>query len=182
MKFFEGQEFNNLARKMKNGDPGAAEKLYEKLFHKVYGFCMNRVSSKTVAEDITQDIFVKLVEKISFFDESRGNFLVWFWQVARNTVTDHYRKGKDIAFSDVSDETLEEKSSISAHEKLDYKIELEKIGFFINSMNPEDQELFNLRFVAGLTYREIAGVLGRSEGSLRVAISRLKSKVKRKFA
>lgn len=181
MNLFESQEFNNLARKMKKGDRATAEKLYEKLFDKVFGFCINRVSSKTIAEDITQDIFLKLVEKINFFDESRGNFLVWFWQVARNTVTDHYRKGKDIAFSDVTTEVLESKSAVNTHEKLDYKIELEKIGFFIDSMSQEDQELFNLHFIAGLSYREISSILGRSEGSLRVAISRLKLKVRKKF-
>lgn len=182
MKFLEGREFNQLAVRMKKGDSEAASKMYEKLFDKVFGFCMNRVSSKPLAEDLTQDIFLKLVSKIESFDHKKGNFIVWFWQLARNTVTDHYRKARDISFSDTSEEALDLKSAIETHKNLDAKLELEKVTQFLDSATSDERELFNLHFVAELDYREISEVLGKSEGALRVAVNRLKNKVKKKFA
>lgn len=176
---FEKDALTKLAVRAKNGDLLAAEKLYEELFDKVFGFCMNRTSNRTVAEDLTQDIFLKLVDKINTFDEAKGNFLVWFWQLARNTLTDHYRKAKDINFSEIEEEKMEKITPIVHPERVEYKIEFDRVKSFVDTLSAEERELFELHFVADMRYKDISALTKKSEGSLRVAVNRLKEKVKK---
>lgn len=181
MRLFNGKnpDFDALAKRLKKGDTKAGAALYEDLVDKVFGFCMNKVSNRTVAEDLTQDIFLKLVDRIETFNEKKGNFLVWFWQLARNTVTDHYRKKRETQFSDIDEGVIENlPSSQSTSANIENKIEVEKLNRLLGSLAPEDKELFELHFISDLTYKDIAQVLGRSEVALRVAVSRLKQKIK----
>ncbi len=177
---FDKNNFNRLAREMRNGDRKATETLYENLINKVFGFCLSRVRSKATAEDLTQEIFMKLVEKIELYDNKKGDFVVWFWQLARNTIIDYYRRGKETSFSDLEneEESLEAKTSYSPGAAFDNQLQKEKIEMLLDSFTEDEQELFRLRFLSELSYKEIAKILNKSEGSLRVAINRLKKKIK----
>src|SRR3989344_1603560 len=180
--FLEEFELNRLPRRMQKGDRDAAEKLYAKLSDRVYGFCMNRVGNPHLAEDIMQDIFVKLVEHVEAFERGKGTFSAWFWQLARNTVIDHYRKKRETAFSDMPDGTVEASATHEPHEFLNHKWEYERVRGALKTLDREEQELLELRFVVELSYKEIASVLGKSEGALRVATNRLKSKIRTSLA
>jgi len=185
---FIHDRFERLAARMQQGDERAARELYDELLRKVYGFCMARVSDRAVAEDLTQDIFLKLVSHIAQFDSSKGRFLVWFWRLARNTVIDHYRRGKEMVFSDLphSEEDQNPEESLAWVEgperETERQLTLGHVNVFLAKLDQEEQELFRLRFVAELSYREIADILGRNEGALRVATSRLKKKINHHFS
>jgi len=181
-RIFGQDELTKLAVKAKKGDALAAEKLYEKLFNKVFGFCMNRTSNRAVSEDLTQDIFLKLVDKIETFDERKGNFLVWFWQLSRNTVTDYYRKIKETNFSDIEEERLEKLSPTTDYQNLDHKIEFDRVRVFIGDLSDDEKELFELHFVADMKYSDIEKILNKSGGALRVAVSRLKQKIRKNLS
>lgn len=179
MKFlFEEGKLNRLAERMKRGDAEAAEKIYEAMAHKVFGFCMNRVANPVIAEDLSQDIFLKLIGRIETFDASRGSFSVWFWQLARNIVIDHYRAKKEQPFTDIGDETIERSATYDPRRDLERKWEYEQIKNLMQQFTPEEQDLFEMRFVVELPYNDIARVLGKSEIALRVAASRLKQKIR----
>lgn len=178
--FFDERELDRLAKRMQRGDSQAAALLYDRLAQKVFGFCMNRVGNRSVAEDLTQDIFLKLVRKIDTFDAKRGRFAVWFWQLARNTVTDYYRERKEMAFADLGDERLEVVAGTVSHGGED-RWQLEQVRRTMQSFTSEEQELFELRFVADLSYQDIARLVGKSEGALRVAVNRLRSKLQSHF-
>ncbi|MBI3589251.1 MAG: sigma-70 family RNA polymerase sigma factor [Candidatus Liptonbacteria bacterium] len=179
---FEKDAFTKLALKAQRGDTSAAEKLYEELFDKVFGFCMNRTSNRATSEDLTQDIFLKLVDRIETFDNQRGSFLVWFWQLARNTITDYYRKSKEINFSEIEEEKIEKISPIIDQGNLDNKIEFARVQSFIGSLSKEEKELFELHFVADLKYEDISKMLNKPSGTLRVSVSRLKQKIRNNLA
>jgi RNA polymerase sigma-70 factor, ECF subfamily len=169
-----------LAVRMKKGDRKAAAELYDDMAPKAYGFFFARTGRKEVAQDLSQDIFLKLVEKIGYFDETRGNFVVWFWQVARNTLVDHYREKKAVAFSSFEENEVEAFSQEEMPD-LDGKLEYQKMQRFLKTLGDEERELFELRYVAETPYRDISKILGKSEGSLRVAALRVKEKIKREL-
>ncbi len=179
---FAADNLTRLATDLKKGNNRAAEKLYEELFSKVFGFCMNKCSNRSVAEDLTQDIFLKLVDRIQTFDPQKGNFLVWFWQLARNTVTDYYRKQKEVHFSDLEEAKIEKSAGQLSVESLDSKIEIKRIKDFLNTISSDERELFELHFVADLKYKDISKILSKPEGNLRVAVSRLKEKIQRNLS
>jgi RNA polymerase sigma-70 factor (ECF subfamily) len=183
---FEKKLFNRLAKKMQKGDKKAAEEIYNKLIKRVYGFCVSRIYDKTIAEDLTQEIFMKVVSKVETYDSNRGDFVNWFWQLARNTLIDYHRQKKTILFSDIKEQNKdgEEFEVIEIeHPEIDYdkRFEIEKIKKFLQSLTIEDQELFQLRFLAELSYTEISKILDKNEGALRVSISRIKKKIKENF-
>src|SRR5690348_15837708 len=97
--FKDKDRLTALAVRMRKGDRRATAALYDELGSKAYGFFFSRTGKKEIEEDLTQDIFVRLVEKIGAFDESRGRFVVWFWQMARNMLIDYYRTKKETPFS-----------------------------------------------------------------------------------
>ncbi len=180
IKFAHLDRLTTLAMRMKKGDRKAAEALYTELMPKTYGFFFARVGKREIAEDLSQEIFLKLVEKIGSFDESRGRFTVWFWQMARNALVDHYRAKKEAVFSGFDDEVVAS-FAIAEIPPLDEKMLHDSLKLFLKTLAAEEQELFELRYVAELSYREIAPMLGKSESSLRVMAFRLKEKMKKAF-
>lgn len=177
---FKNDELTALAVRMKKGDRKAAVKLYDELFPKAYGFFFTRTGHREVAEDLSQDIFLKLAEKVGSFDEARGRFAVWFWQMARNMLVDHYRSKKEMTFSQFEEETVE---AMAVHEMpdIDSRLRYGKVQHFLRNLSEDEQELFELRYVAEMPYREIAELLEKSEGALRVAALRIKEKIQQQF-
>ena len=163
---------------MKKGDRKAAVRLYDELGAKVYGFFFARTGAREIAEDLSQDIFVRLVEKVETFDEAKGRFTVWFWQMARNMLIDHYRAKKETPFSKFEENEVEA-MSVTEMPDIDGRLAYRKVQHFLKTLSDDEQELFELRYVADISYREMSVILGRSEGALRVASLRIKEKIKR---
>ena len=169
-----------LAVRMKKGDRKAAAALYDELLPKAYGFFFTRTGRRETAEDLSQDIFMKLVEKVSYFDETRGRFVSWFWQMAHNMLIDHYREKKEAAFSSFEEYEVEA-MAVTEMPDIDDRLRYREVQKFLATMTEDERELFELRFVAGLAYKDIAHMLGRSEGALRVATLRIKEKIQKEL-
>ncbi len=170
-----------LAIRMKRGDRRAASALYDNLLPKVFGFLFVRTARREVAEDLSHDVFVRLIEKIGAFDERRGSFPVWFWQMVRHMLVDFYRKKQEAVFSNFGDDEAEALALAVPGEDLDEKMKYEKLTIFLKTLTPDERELFEYRYVVQMAYREIAELTGRTEGSLRVATLRIKEKIKKEL-
>lgn len=180
-KIMKKDRLTELAVRMKKGDRRAATELYDELLPKVYGFLYTRTSKKEVAEDLAHDVFIKLIEKIDAFDEKKGVFVVWFWQVVRRMLIDFYRKKQETPFSRFEPDEVEAMSIDDHPPAVDEKMRYEKVSNFMKTLSEDEQELFEYRYVAEMSYSEIAELTGKSEGSLRVASLRIKGKVKEQF-
>ena len=171
---------DRLAAKMKKGDRAAAGALYDELAAKVYGFIYARTGKRESAEDLSQEIFLKLIDRIGEFDGEKGRFVSWFWRMARNTLIDHYRRRDAVPFSQFGDEEV---AGMAVTEMPDADIALSsrRLHAVVGTFTPDERELFELRFVAELSYKDIAEVMERPEGTLRVAALRLKEKIRKEF-
>lgn len=169
-----------LALRMKRGDRAAAAKLYDELLPKVYGFLFTRTGKQEVAEDIAQDVFVKLIEKIDGYDEKRGAFVVWFWHMVRNMLIDYYRKKHETPFSHFAEGEVETMAVAFEAPDVDAKVRHEHVFAFLATLSAEERELFEYRYVAEMSYGDIAELVGKSEGALRIAALRIKEKIKKK--
>ncbi len=69
-------------------------RMYEEWFPKVYNYIFYRLLSKELTEDIVSDVFLKVVSHLSRFDPAKASFGTWIFTIARNTLTDFYRKSK----------------------------------------------------------------------------------------
>ncbi len=144
-------------------------KLYDKYVNSIYRFLFLRTSSKEVAEDLTSQVFLKgweFFQKNEIFDPKS-----FFYQTAKNLATDYFRKKNK---NPISLEDLPEVPDprISVEEKIIYDLQLEKIFLCLSKLKPEYQEAILLRYVEGLSPKEIAKIMEKSEIATRVLISR----------
>ncbi len=180
----ENNDLNILAEKLKAGDENAAEMLYDYFAPKIYSFYIVRILHKETAEDLTQDVFIKLIKKIHTFDPKKGDFAPWIWQVARNNLIDHYRntaKRNLISFLPYLDAFPQ---GISKNENLFFDVNREiaqEIISTVREFTDDEKNIFSLYHLSGMTYKELSKITKKSEGSLRVAIFRLNKKIKKAF-
>jgi RNA polymerase sigma-70 factor, ECF subfamily len=142
----------------KQGDMDALHFLYVRYADDVYGFVNSIVRDTHAAEDITQNIFGKLMKAIRKYEPREVPFSAWILRVARNAALDHMRARRQIPVEEV-------RVDDEGHEQLGF----ERSQCLREALQrlPEDQcEVLVLRHVAGLTPGEIARRLGKTEGSI----------------
>lgn len=174
-------DFNKEAEKLKNGDKKAAERIFDHFSPKIFRFFMTRTASRQDSEDLTQEVFLKLLEKIGTFNNAQGYFSSWFWQIAKNQLIDHYREKKSFATADpdvIAKKSLT-KSSDNPQKNIADKNEIEQVLKIVKNFSEEEQEIFSLRFLSELSYKEISIMLNKSEGNLRVISHRITQKIQK---
>ncbi len=143
--------------------------LYDQYVEKIYRFIYYKTHHKETAEDITSAVFLKALEAFSSFDKGRGGFSGWIYQIARNAVIDHYRSKKNlINVEDVWD--LKDKEDIERD--ADASLRLEGVKEYLGRLKAEQREIVLLRVWEGMSYKEIAQVIGKSEESCKMMFSR----------
>ncbi|MFH0852201.1 MAG: RNA polymerase sigma factor [bacterium] len=172
-------KFNKLARELKNGDRRAGEQIFGSFSAPIFRFFLVKTSSRETAEDLTQEVFLKLIDKIDTFDENLGSFSGWFWQIAKNTVKDYYRKKKSFPLSDMALQAKEKNDYAEQKNDLRNEIKMTEILELIKELNEDEQEVFSLHYLSDLAYRDISRALGRSESSLRVLVHRINKKIRK---
>ena len=175
----EGEE--NLVKEAKRGDSEAFGQLYDHYLPKIYRFVLIKVTYKEHAEDITQQTFLKAWKSIKRYQDKGHPFGSWLYRIARNSVIDHYRKGKEeAAIEDIPEDILGVDNSLS--QNLDDKFEWEKILRSIKDLNDVEHDVLIMRFVEDMQHSEVASVVDKSENAVKViqhrAIKKLEEKLK----
>jgi RNA polymerase sigma-70 factor (ECF subfamily) len=142
----------------KEGDRDAVRFLYIRYCNNVYGYIRSIVRDEREAEDLTQHVFMKLVTVIVKYDDRGVPFSGWLLRMARNVALDHLRRRQPLPTEEVfaPDSQIDDGARDRArdfHEAL-------------ASLPEEQREVVIMRHVVGLTPREIADQLGRSESSI----------------
>jgi RNA polymerase sigma-70 factor (ECF subfamily) len=153
----------------------AVSTIYHEYVERVYRYCYTRVGNATDAEDLTSQIFTQVLENLSQY-RHRGHFAAWLFTIAHRRVVDHYRRSRDEVSLEASGDALGELWSGPQADPLRQTIRSEArqhLIELIKSLRDKDRELLRLRFAADLTYREMAQVLGRTEGAVKMATHRL---------
>jgi RNA polymerase sigma factor (sigma-70 family) len=177
-KMTSSEKLTMLANRLKKGNRKAAATLYDELAPKVFGYLYSRLQKKEASEDITQQVFIKLLERIGSFSDEKGRFTVWFWQIVRNTLIDHYRQRTETPFSAFGEDAVE--SFFTTKElNLDEGFQYYRLQDFLGTLAKHERDLFEMRYVADLPFKEISVLLEKPEGALRVAAFRVKEKIRK---
>ena len=159
------QELENLLRRAQNGDREAFGFIFDEFSQKIYRFVFLRVNHKEITEDILSDTFVKAWLKIKQIN-SHKTLSSWLYQVAKNNVIDYYRiKKETVALEDV-ESILEDPTD--AIEKVNLALEQEQIVNLLKDLPPDQAEVIRYRFFEDLENAEIAHLMNKSEGAIRV--------------
>ncbi|HZZ99235.1 MAG TPA: sigma-70 family RNA polymerase sigma factor [Candidatus Paceibacterota bacterium] len=169
------KDFNNLAKRLKTGDAKAAGTIFDNFAPQLHRFFMARTSQRETAQDLTQEVFLKLVRNIKQFDPEAGDFTPWFWRVAHNTLIDHFRQKKPQQY--LTDMEREGENIPDAMDSTAVRAELREVLEIVKMFSEEEQEIFEMYFLTDMAYAEIAKVTGKSESNLRVIIHRIRQKI-----
>jgi RNA polymerase sigma-70 factor, ECF subfamily len=149
--------------------------LYDKYVRKIYDFIYFKTHHKEVAEDLCSKTFIKCLEKLETYQQSKGSFSSWLYRIATNTVIDHYRTQKN--HSDIADawDLASDEDLLRDVENKDKFVEVEKL---LKELSPQQRDIVMLRIWSGLSYKEIAEIVGKSEDNCKMIFSRAVGKMR----
>jgi RNA polymerase sigma-70 factor (ECF subfamily) len=173
-----------LVRQCMAGDQQGWNQLVTSQHRRIYAICYRFTNSASDAEDLTQDVFIKVYKNLGTYDLSKGSFQTWMTTLARNLLVDHFRRTRLDRASDSLDASLnsDEDGPTIGGRLMDTGISQDKhvaglelkatIQDALKQLSPELREAVILRDLEDMDYKEIAQVLRIPEGTVKSRISR----------
>lgn len=184
-KAAETEAVHRMVYACMGGDAAAWSHLVQSQHRRVYGICYRFTGSPADAEDLTQDVFLKVYRNLAGFDPAKGAFTTWLTTLTRNLLVDHFRRTRQDRATDSLDAGLssDDKDSPTMADRLadtrpgqmQHVAQMElraRIQHALKQLSPELREAVILRDLQELDYKEIAAVLRVPEGTVKSRISR----------
>lgn len=179
------EETNALVRRCLQGDGHAWQQIVESQYRRVYGLCYRFTGSSGDAEDLTQDVFLKVYRNLKSFDTERGSFPTWLTAMTRNLLVDHFRRTRaeqttqslDAGWDDSGEGSSSLADRIEGREVDPLRRSMDRelqalVQKALLKISPELREAVILRDLQDMDYKEIADVLRIPEGTVKSRISR----------
>lgn len=166
-----------LVKRCLTGEDTAWEQLLQAHNRKIYNLCYRFTGRTGEAEDLTQEVFIKVFQTLATFDAAQGSFATWLNRVARNLLVDHYRRTrKDRVTSSLEDEAAAIEDKPGKEEmplaRLEARERHELLQAALDRLSPDMREAVILRDFQDLDYDEIAQVLRVPQGTVKSRINR----------
>ena len=177
------QEIESLIPLAKAGDTQAFERIYTELFTPVYRYCYIRTGHIQTAEDVAQNVFIKAFESLPEYKQNGKPVLSWLFTIARNSLTDLYRKNGSTQI-EFFDETLlvsiaDSAQIINPNTQVEFKEVTDPILLLAaKELEPDLYEIIQLKYIDGWQYQKIAHSVGKSESAIRQDVSRALRKLR----
>jgi RNA polymerase sigma factor (sigma-70 family) len=180
-----------LVRRCIAGDSSAWEELVERHHRRIYNICYRFAGSADDAQDLTQEVFIKIYRTLGSFDTERGAFMTWVTTMTRNLLVDHFRKTKQDRMTDSLDAApSEHEDALPLSEQIrdqsatpDARAQSAEVSEAVHQalqkLSPDLREAVILRDLQDMDYREIATVLKVPEGTVKSRINRGRAELAR---
>jgi RNA polymerase sigma-70 factor, ECF subfamily len=175
---------NQLVERCLSGEEAAWEDLVRVHTRRVYAICYRFTGSEHEAQDLTQEVFLRVFRSLKSFRAGEGSFTVWLARLSRNLLIDHYRRTKlERASDSIEDQLpmLEERTAMSSRTEglVAGREASELLQGALQKLSPELRETVILRDLEELEYREIAQVLNVPEGTVKSRLNRGRAELAR---
>ena len=159
------------------GDGPAWEELVRRHTRRVFNLCYRFTGNPTEAEDLSQEVFLRIYRTLASYRAAYGAFPTWLTSVTRNLLVDHYRRTKRDRVTDSMEDVMPQienkESTARTPDKLALESELSaQLQHGLSKLSPELREAVILRDLQGLEYGEIRTVLQVPEGTVKSRINR----------
>ena len=159
-----------LVQRAMGHDPEAFGRLYDILIDRVYRHIYYRVGNEQDAEDLTQQVFLKAWQAIDRYKKTASPFIAWLMTISHNLVVDFYRTRKDRAYLEA--EILADGPASNPEQAAEASLEQQRLQRAILKLSSDEQQVIIMRFIEGFEFSEIASVLNKKEGNVRVILHR----------
>ena len=180
-----------LVRRCIAGDAVAWEEIVQRYNRRIYNICYRFAGSADDAQDLTQEVFIKMYRTLSSYDPGRAAFMTWLTTITRNLLVDHFRKTKQDRMTETLDgASSEHEDAMPLSDKIpdkaappDARVQSREAGETVHhalqKLSPELREAVILRDLHDMDYREIAAVLKVPEGTVKSRINRGRAELAR---
>ena len=180
-----------LLRRCVAGDAAAWAEIVQRYHRRIYNICYRFAGSTNDAEDLTQEVFIKMYRTMSTYDAEKAAFMTWVTTMTRNLLVDHFRKSKQDRVTDsldaapsehedamplgdhIQDKALPPDAQVQSRETR------ETVHKALQKLSPELREAVILRDLQDMDYREIAAVLKVPDGTVKSRINRGRAELAR---
>jgi RNA polymerase sigma-70 factor, ECF subfamily len=180
-----------LVRRCIAGDAAAWEEIVQRYHRRIYNICYRFTGSGTDADDLTQEVFIKMYRTLNSYDAERGAFMTWVTTVTRNLLVDHFRKSRQERLTDSLDTPASAQEDVmplseripdrgpAPDSKVQSQETAEAVHQALQKLSPELREAVILRDLQDMDYREIATVLRVPDGTVKSRINRGRAELAR---
>jgi RNA polymerase sigma-70 factor, ECF subfamily len=159
-------EEDRLVRQAKSGDAYAFAQLYDACVEQVHRYIFFRVANDRVAEAVTIQVFFKAWEQLDQYKVFGPSFIMWLYSIARNQLIAYYRKHKITVVQD--DSFALKADGHNPGEDVQDMFDLQAMRDGLQALTEEEQQILILKFIVGLPTKNIARIMARREGDVRV--------------
>ena len=187
----ETQVVGLLVRRCISGDAAAWEEIVQRYHRRIYNVCYRFAGDAENAQDLTQEVFIKMYRTLNTYDSGKGAFMTWVTTITRNLLVDHFRKTKGDRVTDSLDSTASEHEDAQPLSErfadrapppdasVQSRETREMVHLALQKLSPELREAVILRDLQDMDYREIATALRVPEGTVKSRINRGRAELAR---
>lgn len=155
----------DLIKQAQAGKPDAFSELYARYHKSVYAYIYYRVGERPLAEDLTSDVFERMVKQIHTWRPVGKPFIAWLYTIAGNLVINHVRRQNLVEWQPLYDTEVYSGDSLMA--QIGKKLEREKLAEALNQLTEEQRQVIILRFLQQQPVKTIAKTIGKSDASIK---------------
>ncbi len=155
-----------LERALKN-DSAALGSIYDLYSDRIYRYVYHRIGNAEVAEDITAQTFLKMLEAIQTGKGWRTSFRSWLYRIAHNLVVDHYRHASKVMQVSLDKAPNLPQRGDSLMDTVEKKLDMEAVEIALHSLTEEQAQVIVLRFMEGYNIAEVSEIMEKTEGAVK---------------
>jgi len=160
------QDEETFAQEIKKRDPEAWARLYEEYFPRIYRYIALRVQNQTEAEDLAEQVFLKALESSPSFKWRGAPISSWLFRIARNQVIDYWRTDKSKRTLPLNEFLVSD--TIDPERAAERNSDIRQLIQAVGQLTQAQRDVIELRFAGGLSISEVANILGKSPGAVKV--------------
>ena len=155
----------SLIQLARQGDAAACSTLYDRHYDAVFRYCYYRVGDVPLAQDLTAEVFVRMVENLETFDVRGRPLLAWLYAIARNLIADVYRKSGQEPQLSLNEAQLVGDDTLT--QRVEQRLLAEDLAAALARLTEGQRQVILLKFVMNHDNAEVARMLGKPQGAIK---------------
>ena len=156
-----------LLERASRADTAALGEIYDQYAERIYAYIYHRVGQAELAEDLTGQAFMRMLEAIRSGQAWKTSFSGWLYRIAHNLVIDHYRRRGRATFVDIDEVAPISTTEGDPSKSVQARLERENLRTALNQLTDEQAQVITLRFLDDLSIAEVATIMARNEGAIK---------------
>jgi RNA polymerase sigma-70 factor (ECF subfamily) len=156
-----------LLERASRGEPAALGALYDQYADKIYAYIYRRVGQAEVAEDLTGQVFMRMLEAVRTGQGWRSSFSGWLYRIAHNLVIDYYRRRGRVTLVDIDEAAPVRATHGDPVRSTENLLNREQLRAALFELTEEQAQVISLRFLEERSIAEVAALMEKTEGAIK---------------